>query len=88
MLSEEGRLAPQHVPQMLHFDPTLPGIAMAFIGPPAVMLRLGLNQGNVCPFLIHSSRPFPPVHGECDKEYPPAASHEPTMPPKCVYVMM
>lgn len=51
ILAEEGRHAPEHVPAMLDFDPRMSTIAMAYIGPPAVMLRLGLNAGNIYPQL-------------------------------------
>ncbi len=36
---------------MLDFDPRMSTIAMAYIGPPAVMLRLGLNAGTIYPQL-------------------------------------
>lgn len=46
-LEEQGRHACGHVPEMLHYDAALPGIAMEFVEPPALMLRLGLNAGKV-----------------------------------------
>jgi len=46
-LLEEGRHAPEHVPAMHFYSPAMSLIAMAYIAPPHVMLRLGIIAGEV-----------------------------------------
>ncbi len=50
-LLEEGRHAPEHVPAMHFYSPAMSLIAMAYIAPPHVMLRLGIIAGEVYPKL-------------------------------------
>lgn len=50
-LLEEGRHASEHVPAMHFYSPAMSLIAMSYIAPPHVMLRLGIIAGNVYPKL-------------------------------------
>ncbi|KAJ1388370.1 Protein kinase-like domain superfamily [Sesbania bispinosa] len=50
-LQEEGRLCPDHVPQVYHFDPTMSLIAMRYLHPPHILLRKGLIAGIQYPLL-------------------------------------
>ncbi|XP_020237094.1 methylthioribose kinase [Cajanus cajan] len=50
-LEEQGRLAPNHVPQVYHFDLTMSLIAMRYLEPPHIILRKGLIAGIQYPLL-------------------------------------
>eukprot|EP00897_Mesotaenium_endlicherianum_P008927 jgi/Mesen1/8062/ME000432S07348 len=50
-LREHARLAPEHVPAVLHFDHPMALTAMEFVRPPHVILRKGLIAGQVYPLL-------------------------------------
>ncbi|CAL0300350.1 unnamed protein product [Lupinus luteus] len=55
-LKEEGRLIPEHVPEVYHFDRTMSLIGMRYIEPPHIILRKGLIAGVEYPFLaLHIS---------------------------------
>ncbi len=50
-LLEEGRHAPEHVPAMYFYSPAMSLIAMSYVAPPHVMLRLGIIAGKIYPQL-------------------------------------
>lgn len=50
-LKEQGRLCPNHVPEVYHFDRTMCLIGMRYIEPPHIILRKGLIAGIEYPFL-------------------------------------
>ncbi|XP_047176136.1 methylthioribose kinase-like [Vigna umbellata] len=50
-LEEQGRIAPHHVPQVYHFDPTMSLIAMRYLPPPHIILRKALIAGIQYPLL-------------------------------------
>ncbi|XP_027366197.1 methylthioribose kinase [Abrus precatorius] len=50
-LKEEGRLCPEHVPEVYHFDRTMSLIGMRYLEPPHIILRKGLIAGIEYPFL-------------------------------------
>ncbi|EPS60755.1 hypothetical protein M569_14047, partial [Genlisea aurea] len=50
-LQEHGRLVPDHVPQVYHFDHEMCLIAMRYIEPPHIILRKGFIQGIQYPLL-------------------------------------
>ncbi|KAL5707113.1 S-methyl-5-thioribose kinase [Ranunculus cassubicifolius] len=50
-LREQGRLSPDHVPEVYHFDRTMSLIAMKYLAPPHIILRKGLIAGVKYPFL-------------------------------------
>ena len=50
-LKEHGRLSPEHVPEVYHFDRTMSLIAMRYLEPPHIILRKGLIAGTEYPFL-------------------------------------
>ena len=50
-LLEEGRHAPEHVPTMHFYSQAMSLIAMAYLAPPHVMLRLGIIAGETYPQL-------------------------------------
>ncbi|QCD91927.1 5-methylthioribose kinase [Vigna unguiculata] len=50
-LEEQGRITPNHVPQLYHFDPTMSLIAMRYLPPPHIILRKGLIAGIQYPLL-------------------------------------
>ncbi|URE18168.1 methylthioribose kinase [Musa troglodytarum] len=50
-LKEHGRLCPNHVPQVYHFDQPLSLIAMRYLEPPHIILRKGLIAGIEYPLL-------------------------------------
>ncbi|OIV91116.1 hypothetical protein TanjilG_30338 [Lupinus angustifolius] len=55
-LKEEGRVIPEHVPEVYHFDRTMSVIGMRYIEPPHIILRKGLIAGVEYPFLaLHIS---------------------------------
>ncbi|KAM7470472.1 hypothetical protein LguiA_008655 [Lonicera macranthoides] len=50
-LKEQGRLCPDHVPEVYHFDRTLCLIGMQYLAPPHIVLRKGLIAGIEYPLL-------------------------------------
>ncbi|GJN26090.1 hypothetical protein PR202_gb13993 [Eleusine coracana subsp. coracana] len=50
-LREHGRLCPDHVPEVYHFDRAMSLIGMRYIEPPHIILRKGLIAGVEYPFL-------------------------------------
>lgn len=50
-LKEHGRLCPEHVPEVYHFDQTMCLIGMRYIEPPHIILRKGFVAGIEYPFL-------------------------------------
>ncbi|GFP87931.1 methylthioribose kinase [Phtheirospermum japonicum] len=50
-LQEHGRLCPDHVPEVYHFDRTMCLIGMRYIEPPHIILRKGLVSGIEYPLL-------------------------------------
>ncbi|KAF2294618.1 hypothetical protein GH714_013769 [Hevea brasiliensis] len=44
-LKEHGRLCPEHVPEVYHFDRTMSLIGMRYLEPPHIILRKGLVAG-------------------------------------------
>ncbi|KAI4298516.1 hypothetical protein L6164_032066 [Bauhinia variegata] len=50
-LKEHGRLSPEHVPEVYHFDRTMSLIAMRYLEPPHIILRKGLIAEIEYPFL-------------------------------------
>ncbi|XP_010271300.1 PREDICTED: methylthioribose kinase [Nelumbo nucifera] len=50
-LKEHGRLCPDHVPEVYHFDRTMSLIAMRYLEPPHIILRKGLIAGVEYPLL-------------------------------------
>ncbi|TKY71259.1 Methylthioribose kinase [Spatholobus suberectus] len=57
-LEEQGRLTPQHVPQLYHFDPTMSLIAMRYLQPPHIILRKALIAGIQYPLLARHMAHF------------------------------
>ncbi|XP_057782953.1 methylthioribose kinase 1 [Salvia miltiorrhiza] len=51
VLQEHGRLCPNHVPEVYHFDRTMCLIGMRYIEPPHIILRKGLIAGMEYPLL-------------------------------------
>lgn len=50
-LKEHGRLSPDHVPEVYHFDRTMCLIGMRYLEPPHIILRKGLIAGIEYPLL-------------------------------------
>ncbi|KAM7474718.1 hypothetical protein LguiB_021961 [Lonicera macranthoides] len=50
-LKEQGRLCPDHVPEVYHFDRTMCLIGMRYLAPPHIILRKGLIAGIEYPLL-------------------------------------
>ncbi|KAF3619465.1 Methylthioribose kinase [Capsicum annuum] len=50
-LKEHGRLSPEHVPEVYHFDRTMCLIGMHYLEPPHIILRKGLIAGIEYPLL-------------------------------------
>lgn len=50
-LEEHGRLCPNHVPEVYHFDREMSLIGMGYIEPPHINLRKGLIAAVEYPFL-------------------------------------
>ncbi|KAI4295706.1 hypothetical protein L6164_035723 [Bauhinia variegata] len=50
-LKEHGRLSPEHVPEVYHFDRTMSLVAMRYLEPPHIILRKGLIAGLEYPLL-------------------------------------
>ncbi|XP_061373877.1 methylthioribose kinase [Gastrolobium bilobum] len=57
-LKEEGRLCPEHVPEVYHFDRTMSLIGMRYVEPPHIILRKGLIAGVVYPLLAEHMADF------------------------------
>ncbi|KAE9618681.1 hypothetical protein Lal_00046902 [Lupinus albus] len=57
-LKEEGRLSPEHVPEVYHFDRTMSLIGMRYLEPPHIILRKGLIAGVEYPFLARHVSDF------------------------------
>ncbi|GLU03306.1 hypothetical protein SLE2022_205120 [Rubroshorea leprosula] len=51
VLKEHGRLCPEHVPEVYHFDRTMSLIGMRYLEPPHIILRKGLIAGTEYPLL-------------------------------------
>lgn len=50
-LEEHGRLSPEHVPEVYHFDHSMSLIGMRYLEPPHIILRKGLIGGIEYPLL-------------------------------------
>ena len=50
-LREHGRLCPENVPEVYHFDRTMSVIGMRYLEPPHIILRKGLIAGIEYPLL-------------------------------------
>lgn len=50
-LKEHGRLCPDHVPEVYHFDRAMSLIGMRYLEPPHIILRKGLIAGIEYPLL-------------------------------------
>lgn len=57
-LKEHGRLCPNHVPQVYHFDRPMSLIAMRYLEPPHIILRKGLIAGIEYPLLAEHMSEF------------------------------
>src|ERR1044072_6402571 len=57
-LKEEGRLCPEHVPEVYHFDRTMSLIGLRYIEPPHIILRKGLVAGIEYPLLAEHMADF------------------------------
>lgn len=57
-LKEQGRLCPDHVPEVYHFDRTMSLIGMRYLKPPHIILRKGLIAGIEYPFLAEHISEF------------------------------
>ncbi|RDX67798.1 Methylthioribose kinase [Mucuna pruriens] len=57
-LKEEGRLSPEHVPEVYHFDRTMSLIGMRYLEPPHIILRKGLIAGIEYPLLAQHMADF------------------------------
>lgn len=57
-LKEQGRLCPEHVPEVYHFDRTMSLIAMRYLKPPHIILRKGLIAGIEYPLLAEHMSDF------------------------------
>ena len=57
-LREEGRLCPEHVPEVYHFDRTMSLIGMRYLEPPHIILRKGLIAGVEYPLLAEHMADF------------------------------
>ncbi|PNX72680.1 methylthioribose kinase, partial [Trifolium pratense] len=57
-LKEEGKLCPQHVPEVYHFDRTMSLIGMRYLEPPHIILRKGLIAGVEYPLLAEHMSDF------------------------------
>nr|XP_016508959.1 PREDICTED: methylthioribose kinase-like [Nicotiana tabacum]XP_016508960.1 PREDICTED: methylthioribose kinase-like [Nicotiana tabacum] len=53
-LKEHGRLCPEHVPEVYHFDRTMCVIGMRYLEPPHIILRKGLIAGVEYPLLAEN----------------------------------
>jgi len=57
-LKEEGKLSPDHVPEVYHFDRTMSLIGMRYLEPPHIILRKGLIAGVEYPLLAEHMSDF------------------------------
>lgn len=57
-LKLEGRLSPEHVPEVYHFDRTMSLIGMRYLEPPHIILRKGLIAGVEYPLLAQHISDF------------------------------
>lgn len=57
-LKEEGKLSPDHVPEVYHFDRTMSLIGMRYLEPPHIILRKGLIAGVEYPLLADHMSDF------------------------------
>lgn len=57
-LEEQGRLCPNHVPEVYHFDRSMSLIGMRYLEPPHIILRKGLIAGIEYPFLAEHISEF------------------------------
>ncbi|XP_042505022.1 methylthioribose kinase 1 [Macadamia integrifolia] len=57
-LKEEGRLCPDHVPEVYHFDRSMSLIGMRYLEPPHIILRKGLITGVEYPLLAEHMSDF------------------------------
>ncbi|KAG6515989.1 hypothetical protein ZIOFF_026435 [Zingiber officinale] len=57
-LKEHGRLCPNHVPEVYHFDRPMSLIAMRYLKPPHIILRKGLIAGIEYPLLAQHMSDF------------------------------
>ncbi|XP_004496934.1 methylthioribose kinase-like [Cicer arietinum] len=57
-LKEEGRLSPDHVPEVYHFDRTMSLIGMRYLEPPHIILRKGFIAGIEYPLLAQHMSDF------------------------------
>ncbi|MED6176606.1 Methylthioribose kinase 1 [Stylosanthes scabra] len=57
-LKEKGRLSPEHVPEVYHFDRTMSLIGMRYLEPPHIILRKGLIAGIEYPLLAEHMADF------------------------------
>ncbi|PIA27054.1 hypothetical protein AQUCO_08300028v1 [Aquilegia coerulea] len=57
-LKEHGRLCPDHVPEVYHFDRAMSLIAMRYLEPPHIILRKGLIAGVEYPLLAEHMSDF------------------------------
>ncbi|GAV62315.1 APH domain-containing protein [Cephalotus follicularis] len=57
-LKEQGRLCPEHVPEVYHFDHTMSLIGMRYLEPPHIILRKGLIAGIEYPLLAEHMSEF------------------------------
>lgn len=57
-LKEHGRLCPNHVPEVYHFDRPMSLIAMRYLKPPHIILRKGLIAGVEYPLLADHMSDF------------------------------
>jgi len=57
-LKEQGRLSPEHVPEVYHFDRTMSLIGMRYLEPPHIILRKGFIAGIEYPLLAEHMSEF------------------------------
>ncbi|ESR36155.1 hypothetical protein CICLE_v10028518mg [Citrus x clementina] len=57
-LKEHGKLCPDHVPEVYHFDRTMSLIGMRYLEPPHIILRKGLIAGIKYPLLAEHMSEF------------------------------
>ncbi|GMP64267.1 hypothetical protein CsSME_00025623 [Camellia sinensis var. sinensis] len=60
-LKEHGRLCPDHVPEVYHFDRVMSLIGMRYLEPPHIILRKGLIAGIEYP-LLADTHALHPLH--------------------------
>lgn len=57
-LKEKGKLCPEHVPEVYHFDRVMSLIGMRYLEPPHIILRKGLVAGVEYPLLAEHMSDF------------------------------